>query len=117
MVRWSLTCAVSIAFLLTGLPSRAGSGGPESLPPNELGRVMILEYHKIDRPESRWTRTPENFRRDLQRLWEHGYRLVNLGDYLDRLVVGRRLVDVRDGVTTGDVQRGVLGDLLRHRGL
>ena len=22
----------------------------ESLPPNELGRVMILEYHKIDRP-------------------------------------------------------------------
>jgi len=55
----------------------------EPLPPNELGRVMILEYHKIDRPENRWTRTPDNFRRDLQRLWERGYRLVKLGDFLD----------------------------------
>ena len=44
---------------------------------------MILEYHKIDLPEERWTRTPENFRRDLQRLWERGYRLVGLNDYLD----------------------------------
>ena len=50
---------------------------------NELGRVMILEYHKIDTPEARWTRTPENFRRDLQRLWERGYRTVALNDYLD----------------------------------
>ena len=66
----------------------AGQGAPSAvrpgtLPPNELGRVMILEYHKIDRPESRWTRTPDNFRRDLARLWERGYRLVALGDYLD----------------------------------
>lgn len=52
-------------------------------PANELGRVMILEYHKIDYPEGRWTRTPENFRADLQRLWEKGYRLVALNDVLD----------------------------------
>src|SRR4030095_15885305 len=51
--------------------------------PNELGRVMILEYRKIDNPEGRWTRTPENFKRDLTRLWERGYRLVALTDYLD----------------------------------
>src|SRR5262245_63959990 len=44
---------------------------------------MILEYHRIDRPEGRWTRTPENFRRDLERLWERGYRLVSLGAFLD----------------------------------
>ena len=55
----------------------------EPLPPNEIGRVMILEYHRIDRPESRWTRTPENFRRDLERLWDRGYRLVALNDFLD----------------------------------
>lgn len=61
----------------------ASAARAESLPPNELGRVMILEYHKIDRPENRWTRTPENFRRDLQRLWERGYRLIKLGDFLD----------------------------------
>ncbi len=53
------------------------------LPPNELGRVMILEYHKIDQPEERWTRTPGNFRRDLERLWEGGYRLVALNDFVD----------------------------------
>jgi peptidoglycan/xylan/chitin deacetylase (PgdA/CDA1 family) len=44
---------------------------------------MILEYHRIDRPEGRWTRTPENFRRDLQRLWERGYRLLPLESLLD----------------------------------
>jgi peptidoglycan/xylan/chitin deacetylase (PgdA/CDA1 family) len=61
----------------------AGPAAAQGLPPNELGRVMILEYHRIDRPEARWTRTPENFRRDLRTLWERGYRLVALGDYLD----------------------------------
>ena len=60
----------------------AGAQAP-TREPNELGRVMILEYPKIDTPEARWTRTPENFRRDLQRLWERGYRTVALNDYLD----------------------------------
>jgi hypothetical protein len=63
------------------------AGEPVPAQPNELGRVMILEYHKIDQPEGRWTRTPENFRRDLQHLWERGYRLVLLNDYLDGHVV------------------------------
>jgi peptidoglycan/xylan/chitin deacetylase (PgdA/CDA1 family) len=58
----------------------------DSLPPNELGRVMILEYHKIDYPENRWTRTPENFRHDLETLYSKGYRAVNLGDFLDRRI-------------------------------
>ncbi len=53
------------------------------LRPNEIGRVMILEYHKIEAPEGRWARTPENFRRDLERLWERGYRLVALNDLVD----------------------------------
>ena len=44
---------------------------------------MILEYHKIDQPEERWTRTPANFRGDLERLWARGYRLVALNDFLD----------------------------------
>ncbi len=44
---------------------------------------MILEYHQIAKPEARWARTPANFRRDLERLWERGYRLVALTDLLD----------------------------------
>ena len=59
----------------------------DQLPPNELGRVMILEYHKIDYPEARWTRTPENFRRDLGTLYAKGYRLIALGDLLDGRIV------------------------------
>jgi peptidoglycan/xylan/chitin deacetylase (PgdA/CDA1 family) len=62
------------------------AGATEPLPPNELGRVMILEYHKIDYPEERWTRTPENFRRDLETLYARGYRLINLTDLLDRKI-------------------------------
>jgi peptidoglycan/xylan/chitin deacetylase (PgdA/CDA1 family) len=57
--------------------------------PNELGRVMILEYHKVDYPEERWTRTPENFRRDLESLYGRGYRLQSLNDLLDgKITVG-----------------------------
>jgi peptidoglycan/xylan/chitin deacetylase (PgdA/CDA1 family) len=58
-------------------------GAAQELRPNELGRIMILEYHKIDHPEERWTRTPANFRRDLETLYTRGYRLVALGDVLD----------------------------------
>ena len=58
----------------------------EPLPPNELGRLMILEYHKVDYPEERWTRTPENFRRDLETLYARGYRLQSLNALLDRRI-------------------------------
>jgi peptidoglycan/xylan/chitin deacetylase (PgdA/CDA1 family) len=61
----------------------AASAGAQALGPNELGRIMILEYHKIDAPEGRWTRTPENFRRDLETLYARGYRLQGLNDLLD----------------------------------
>jgi len=27
-------------------------------PPNELGTIMILEYHRIAEPDGRWTRSP-----------------------------------------------------------
>ncbi|HXH82579.1 MAG TPA: polysaccharide deacetylase family protein, partial [Candidatus Tectomicrobia bacterium] len=76
--------ALVLVLLLTAallVASFAWAGGP--LPPNELGRVMILEYHRIDTPEERWTRTPENFRRDLETLYARGYRLQALNDLLD----------------------------------
>ena len=77
-----LVLILTAALLFVSLAAAA------DLPPNELGRIMILEYHKIDYPEDRWTRTPENFRRDLETLYARGYRLVSLGDLLDgRLAV------------------------------
>ena len=54
--------------------------GATGLRPNELGKIMILEYHKIGTPESRYCRTPDNFRKDLQMLYENGYYPVPLED-------------------------------------
>jgi peptidoglycan/xylan/chitin deacetylase (PgdA/CDA1 family) len=55
---------------------------------------MVLAYHRIDRPEDRWTRTPENFHKDLEYLVTHSYYPVNLIDMatgnLDRVPRGRR---------------------------
>jgi peptidoglycan/xylan/chitin deacetylase (PgdA/CDA1 family) len=67
------TAALILASFAVAEPSRA----------DELGRVMILEYHKIDYPEERWTRTPENFRRDLETLYARGYRLQSLNSLVE----------------------------------
>jgi peptidoglycan/xylan/chitin deacetylase (PgdA/CDA1 family) len=75
-----------LSLILTAALLVVSYAGAADLTPNELGRVMILEYHKIDYPEERWTRTPENFRRDLETLYAKGYRLINLGDLLDRRI-------------------------------
>ena len=48
---------------------------------NELGAVMVLEYHRIGE-EGRWSRTPENFRDDLEFLYREGYRCVSLADFV-----------------------------------
>jgi peptidoglycan/xylan/chitin deacetylase (PgdA/CDA1 family) len=72
-----LAAALAVALLLPLLALA------QPLAPNELGRVMILEYHRIDVPEGRWTRTPENFRRDLEMLYARGYRPIALNDLLD----------------------------------
>ncbi|MEW6572384.1 MAG: putative glycoside hydrolase [Bacillota bacterium] len=49
---------------------------------NELGQVPILVYHLIGSKEERWTRTPENLRKDLAELNRRGYVTVSLTDYL-----------------------------------
>ena len=51
-----------------------------SYTPNELGKVMVLEYHLIGYPEDRWRRTPENFRKDLQMLYDNDFYPVSVLD-------------------------------------
>jgi peptidoglycan/xylan/chitin deacetylase (PgdA/CDA1 family) len=62
------------------------TGPVTSLPPNELGRIPILEYHLIETSEkpSQWRRSPAELRQDLQYLYDHGYRPVNMVDVLDK---------------------------------
>ena len=83
-MRIALVGALLLTAVLIMVSFAASEPGP-----NELGRVMILEYHKVDYPEERWTRTPENFRRDLETLHARGYRLQSLNDLLDgKITVG-----------------------------
>jgi hypothetical protein len=56
------------------------TGPTTDLPPNELGMILVLEYHRLGQNEGEWIRSPENFRRDLQRLYERGYRPVLMRD-------------------------------------
>jgi peptidoglycan/xylan/chitin deacetylase (PgdA/CDA1 family) len=55
-----------------------------SYPPNVMGDILVLEYHVIGEPEARWTRTPDNFRADMEYLLAHGYYPVNLIDVVRR---------------------------------
>jgi peptidoglycan/xylan/chitin deacetylase (PgdA/CDA1 family) len=49
---------------------------------NELGKVMVLEYHRLGDLELRFQRRPANLRADLQRLYQNGYYPVNLIDLI-----------------------------------
>ena len=48
--------------------------------PNELGRLLVLEYHRIGNTEGEWVRSEAHFRSDLQLLWDRGYRPVTMRD-------------------------------------
>src|SRR5216117_3451310 len=64
----AMRLALIAVLLLAAALIFAAFAWADPWPANELGRLMILEYHKVDYPEERWTRTPENFRRDLEAL-------------------------------------------------
>lgn len=55
-----------------------------SLKPNELGRIPVLEYHLIGDKEARWSRERGQFRKDLELLYQRGYRPVTMAQVLDR---------------------------------
>lgn len=80
-----------ILICLSSISARSENILPDSH--NGNGKIMILEYHKIGYPEARWTRTPENFRKDLQRFYDKGYSLVRLEDFL------RNKIQIKKGRT------------------
>lgn len=51
---------------------------------NENGKIMILMYHKFAETQSDgWTRSFDNFKNDLQTLYEKNYYPINMSDYLN----------------------------------
>ncbi|MCB1947493.1 polysaccharide deacetylase family protein [Nitrosomonas sp.] len=69
-------------------------------------RATILMYHMIDTPvtpaETRFCRTPENFRKDMQLIRSAGYNVVPLKTLLDALVKKTRLPDKALVITFDD---------------
>lgn len=57
-----------------------------SLKPNEIGEIMILMYHGIGDEETIWQRTPDNFRKDLEFIYQSGYRMISLNDYAKGII-------------------------------
>lgn len=53
----------------------------QNLGVNELGQVMVIMYHSLGEKNEAYIRTPEDFRKDLNVLYDNGYRLVSLEDY------------------------------------
>ncbi|MGE5328283.1 MAG: polysaccharide deacetylase family protein [Deltaproteobacteria bacterium] len=55
-----------------------------NLKSNQMGKIMILMYHRFTEKETDdWTRSFDNFKNDLQILYDKGYRPINLRDYID----------------------------------
>lgn len=74
-----------MAAVAAVLPERATSADA-SVVPNELGRVPILEYHQVGSKENRWTRSFENFRADLEWLYNNDYRAISILDYANQRI-------------------------------
>jgi hypothetical protein len=76
----ALLCLMLIAASM--YISHSTTFSAEESKPNELGKVLILEYHLIQPGSGEWVRTAEDFRRDLDLLYRTGYRSVTLSDYI-----------------------------------
>jgi peptidoglycan/xylan/chitin deacetylase (PgdA/CDA1 family) len=53
--------------------------------PNELGQIMVLMYHVIEHdadPDEVYSRTPDQFRGDLQWLYDNDFYVIPIGDYI-----------------------------------
>lgn len=74
--RFVLSLSALAALGLSAMwPARTMAAAPAA--PNELGRVPVMEYHRFGKVEDRWTRTYDNFRKDLEWLYNNGYVSVN----------------------------------------
>ena len=75
---------ISTALLLATLSASAQAQAPPSRSTNEHGRIPILEYHLVGGDkDSRWGRSADHFRRDLELLYARGYRPITTAQLVD----------------------------------
>lgn len=73
-----LAAIFSLALTAASAPAQSGTRAP-----NANGRVPILEYHLVSDKDTRWGRSVEHFRRDLELLYQRGYRPVTVAQFID----------------------------------
>ncbi|MBW3630291.1 MAG: hypothetical protein KY464_13465 [Gemmatimonadetes bacterium] len=67
-----------------GAALSADDEGPKSgLSPNELGEILVLEYHRTGEPEGEFVRKAANFQKDLDSLYAAGFRPVTMRQVLE----------------------------------
>jgi hypothetical protein len=83
----------ALRVALVVLSAAAGGTAPRkhahAKPPraaNELGRIPILEYHVIGDSDARWTVERGHFRRQLELLYQRGYRPITVAELVDRKI-------------------------------
>jgi len=101
-----------MAITLGGAGALTAQGGVD---PRARAIVPVLEYHKIG-VDSRWGRSPERFRRDLEILYQRGYRPVTVAQLIDGAL------DIPDGTkpivfTFDDASPGQFRYIERNGGL
>jgi len=66
-------------------PTRISEIDLRAYKPNEAGAVMVIMYHHINpkKPNNDMNRTPDQFRKDLQTLYDKGYRPVTLREFAE----------------------------------
>lgn len=50
---------------------------------NEVGRVLVMEWHEIGDQDGRWSNSRETFRAQIAELYERGYRPVTTEEFID----------------------------------
>lgn len=75
--------ATNTAGTMLQRPQRLTAAELELYRPNELGQILVLEYHQLGPEPEQFVRTPDQFRGDLQWLYDNNFYVVNLHDVLD----------------------------------
>jgi hypothetical protein len=90
------TASAAIADTGNTPPSAAGTTTPAETSittaadsariPNELGKIPVVEYHLITDHDALYSRDRDHFRRDLEVIYQKGYRPVTISQLLDRRI-------------------------------
>jgi hypothetical protein len=73
-----------IRFIAATTMAMARVASSQTSPPSLPFRIPVLEYHLIGEKDSRWGRSHDGFRRDLELLYARGYRPITVSQLVDR---------------------------------